>query len=157
VLEAAADVFGEKGLRAASLSDVADRAGHTIGAVYSNFASKDDVFRALMVERLRLFAQASFADAVNPGLLRPHVDAAGSRHRSAIQKKHRRRARGNFGAMIKQLSKVNVFVEDQRTPPMTDPGHCANCGTPLPPGQPADSRYCARCTAAWRRGPAPRE
>jgi AcrR family transcriptional regulator len=55
VLEAAADVFGEKGFRAASLSDVADRAGHTIGAVYSNFASKDDVFRALMVERLRLF------------------------------------------------------------------------------------------------------
>jgi hypothetical protein len=55
VLEAAADGFGEKGFRAASLSDVADRAGHTIGAVYSNFASKDELFRALMVERLRLF------------------------------------------------------------------------------------------------------
>jgi AcrR family transcriptional regulator len=55
VLDAAAEVFGEKGFRAASLSDVADRAGHTIGAVYSNFASKDELFRALMVERLRLF------------------------------------------------------------------------------------------------------
>jgi AcrR family transcriptional regulator len=33
VLDAAADVFGEKGFRAASLSDVADRVGHTIGAV----------------------------------------------------------------------------------------------------------------------------
>jgi AcrR family transcriptional regulator len=55
VLDAAADVFGKKGFRAASLSDVADRAGHTIGAVYSNFASKDELFRALMVERLRLF------------------------------------------------------------------------------------------------------
>jgi len=55
VLDAAADVFGEKGFRAASLSDVAERAGHTIGTVYSNFASKDELFRALMVERLRLF------------------------------------------------------------------------------------------------------
>ena len=53
-MDAAADVFGEKGFRAASLDDVAERAGHTIGAVYSNFASKDDLFRALMVERLRL-------------------------------------------------------------------------------------------------------
>ncbi len=54
VMNAAADVFGERGFRAASLYDVAERAGHTIGAVYSNFAGKDDLFRALMVERLRL-------------------------------------------------------------------------------------------------------
>lgn len=54
VLEAAADVFGEQGFRAASLTDVADRAGYTIGAVYSNFASKDDLFHALMRERLRM-------------------------------------------------------------------------------------------------------
>jgi AcrR family transcriptional regulator len=54
VLEAAAEVFGEKGFRGASLTDVADRAGHTIGAVYSNFASKDELFQALMRERLRM-------------------------------------------------------------------------------------------------------
>jgi AcrR family transcriptional regulator len=54
VLDAAAEVFGEKGFRVASLSDVADHAGHTIGAVYSNFVSKDELFRALMVERLRV-------------------------------------------------------------------------------------------------------
>ncbi len=54
LLDAAADVFAEKGFRAASLADVADRAGYTIGAVYSNFASKDELFQALMDERLRL-------------------------------------------------------------------------------------------------------
>ena len=76
VLDAAADVFGEKGFRAASLSDVADRAGHTIGAVYSNFASKDELFRALMVERLRLFEAGLEAAAA----YRPNVGAdAGSR------------------------------------------------------------------------------
>ena len=55
LLEAAGDVFGEKGFRAASLTDVADRAGYTIGAVYSNFASKDELFHALMRERLDAF------------------------------------------------------------------------------------------------------
>jgi AcrR family transcriptional regulator len=54
VLEAAAEVFSEKGFRAASLTDVAERAGYTIGAVYSNFAGKDELFQALMRERLRL-------------------------------------------------------------------------------------------------------
>jgi AcrR family transcriptional regulator len=52
VLEAASDVFAEKGFRAATIADVADRAGYTIGAVYSNFESKDALFRALMSERL---------------------------------------------------------------------------------------------------------
>ncbi len=54
VLDAAAEVFGERGFRAASLTDVADRAGYTIGAVYSNFASKDELFFALMRERLQM-------------------------------------------------------------------------------------------------------
>jgi len=76
VLAAAADVFGEKGFRAASLSDVADRAGHTIGAVYSNFASKDELFRALMVERLRRFEAGLEA----PAAYQPNIGAdAGSR------------------------------------------------------------------------------
>jgi AcrR family transcriptional regulator len=52
VLEAAAEVFGEKGFRAATIADVADRAGYSIGAVYSNFESKDALFRALMSDRL---------------------------------------------------------------------------------------------------------
>ncbi len=47
-------MFAEKGFRAASLADVADRAGYTIGAVYSNFANKDALFHGLMSERLRM-------------------------------------------------------------------------------------------------------
>ena len=65
LLDAAADVFGEKGFRAASLTDVADSAGYTIGAVYSNFASKDELFHALMRERLRIAEEglaAAFRD-----------------------------------------------------------------------------------------------
>jgi AcrR family transcriptional regulator len=55
VLAAAAEVFAEHGFHAASLEEVADRAGYSIGAVYSNFRSKDDLFLSLMTERLRDF------------------------------------------------------------------------------------------------------
>ena len=52
LLDSAAKVFADKGFQATTLTDVADRAGYTIGAVYSNFASKDALFHALMRERL---------------------------------------------------------------------------------------------------------
>jgi len=58
VMFAAADVFADKGIRAASLTEVADRAGYTIGAVYSNFASKDDLVQAIMSEGLDMFERS---------------------------------------------------------------------------------------------------
>jgi AcrR family transcriptional regulator len=52
LIDAAADVFCEQGYLKASLTDVADRAGYTIGSVYSNFSSKDGLFLAVMQDRL---------------------------------------------------------------------------------------------------------
>jgi AcrR family transcriptional regulator len=48
VLAAAATVFAQRGFAAATIDDVASAAGFTKGAVYSNFASKDELFLALM-------------------------------------------------------------------------------------------------------------
>jgi AcrR family transcriptional regulator len=48
ILDAAAAVVAERGLAAASLDQVAAAAGFTKGAVYSNFASKDELFLALL-------------------------------------------------------------------------------------------------------------
>lgn len=48
ILAAAADVVAERGLTAASIDQVAAAAGFTKGAVYSNFASKDALFLALL-------------------------------------------------------------------------------------------------------------
>src|SRR5690348_17614366 len=65
IMVAAADVFAEKGIRAASLAEVADRAGYTIGAVYSNFAGKDELVQAIMSDGLDRFERslaASFAE-----------------------------------------------------------------------------------------------
>lgn len=52
VLDGAARVFGERGYHGASVAEIARAAGFSVGAVYSNFAGKDEVFEALMEEHL---------------------------------------------------------------------------------------------------------
>jgi AcrR family transcriptional regulator len=48
LLDAAVEVFARKGYEGASLDDVAEAAGFTKGAVYSNFTRKSELFRALL-------------------------------------------------------------------------------------------------------------
>ncbi len=48
ILDAAAREFARQGIDAASLEDIAATAGFTKGAVYSNFASKDELVLALV-------------------------------------------------------------------------------------------------------------
>ncbi len=51
LLDAAAEVFNRLGYHGASLEAVAEAAGYTKGAVYSNFASKGELFVALAERR----------------------------------------------------------------------------------------------------------
>jgi AcrR family transcriptional regulator len=52
LLDAAAVVFARSGFYGASLDEVASAAGFTKGAVYSNFKSKEDLFVAVLEDRL---------------------------------------------------------------------------------------------------------
>jgi AcrR family transcriptional regulator len=52
LMEAALAVFAERGYREASVDDVAERAGYSKGAFYWHFPSKDDLFYALLEERV---------------------------------------------------------------------------------------------------------
>jgi len=52
LLDAAAQVFSERGFAASSVDDVAAAAGMSKGAVYWNFDSKDDLIEALIEERV---------------------------------------------------------------------------------------------------------
>ena len=54
LIDAAAVVFARRGFEAASLDEVAAAAGYTKGAVYSNFASKTDLFIALIERRIEV-------------------------------------------------------------------------------------------------------
>lgn len=48
LLQAARTVFLRRGFHGASLDEIAEEAGYTKGAVYSNFAGKDDLYLALL-------------------------------------------------------------------------------------------------------------
>lgn len=52
LLRAASEVFAARGYDRATLDDVAAAAGLTKGAIYSSFAGKDELFYALMAERI---------------------------------------------------------------------------------------------------------
>jgi AcrR family transcriptional regulator len=51
LLEAAAEVFAQRGFAGASVDAIAERAGFSIGAVYSNFGSKEGLFLELLGTR----------------------------------------------------------------------------------------------------------
>ena len=53
LLDAAGIVFARNGFHGSTLKEVATAAGFSKGAVYSNFKSKDDLFLALLDERIQ--------------------------------------------------------------------------------------------------------
>jgi AcrR family transcriptional regulator len=78
ILDAALQVFGERGIAGSSVSDVAAAAGLTKGAVYSSFVSKDELVLAIMEEHTleRLGdALASLAAAEDPAAAAAGVGA----------------------------------------------------------------------------------
>jgi len=71
VLDAARDVFADRGVNGATVEEICDRAGFTRGAFYSNFEDKADVLEALIArEHARLLAHldATLALAEDGGL-----------------------------------------------------------------------------------------
>jgi AcrR family transcriptional regulator len=65
LIEAAAGVFARCGYQAASVEEIAEEAGYSHGAVYSNFEGKADLFLAVfeeyMAERVRELAETQAA------------------------------------------------------------------------------------------------
>lgn len=74
VLAAAADAFTERGYHAVSVAQIAAAAGYTVGAVYSNFVSKDELFLAILDVRIGEHV-AALAEAYASGAT-PHEGLA---------------------------------------------------------------------------------
>lgn len=51
LLDAAAHTFAHRGYTAASVEEIAESAGYSVGAVYSNFSNKEQLFEVLMTDR----------------------------------------------------------------------------------------------------------
>lgn len=82
LLDAAAEVFARLGFHRATLDDVADAAGYTKGAVYSNFAGKDALLLALLDRHLddQLAQVEHLATAESGAELQATLRTASSRH-----------------------------------------------------------------------------
>ena len=52
LLQAAAEVFVERGLHGATVEVITERAGYSRGAFYSNFSSKEELFATVLQERV---------------------------------------------------------------------------------------------------------
>jgi AcrR family transcriptional regulator len=70
VLDAAREVFAERGVIGGTVEDICERAGFTRGAFYSNFEDKDDLLRALIArEHARLIEHLDAGFAQLAGFL----------------------------------------------------------------------------------------
>ncbi len=70
LLESAAAVFAQRGFYGASVEEIAEWAGFSRGAFYSNFEDKSDLFLALLDDRLERELRAveeTLADEAGPG------------------------------------------------------------------------------------------
>ena len=67
LVEAAARVFGLKGYDGASIADITDEAGLSLGSVYTHFQSKAELFVAVVRE----YGRQDYLDLI--GLERPSV------------------------------------------------------------------------------------
>jgi AcrR family transcriptional regulator len=63
LLDAAARIFARRGYEAASVEEIAEVAGFTRGAFYSNFRDKDELFVAFLEERMQAEAAEMAAAA----------------------------------------------------------------------------------------------
>src|SRR5277367_2737798 len=77
ILDAAEEVFSEQGFEKAQLEEVAARAGYTRGAIYAHYSSKEDLFLALMQQRvltkfsaIRQLIEAEPDVSKSPGILK---------------------------------------------------------------------------------------
>jgi AcrR family transcriptional regulator len=57
LIEAATKVVARRGFHAATVDEIADEAGFSVGALYSNFDSKDDLFLAVFDGHLRWYEE----------------------------------------------------------------------------------------------------
>jgi AcrR family transcriptional regulator len=71
LLTAASEVFLEKGYLDSTLDDIAGRAGLSKGAVYSNFASKQEIFGVLLADRMAQRREVA-AHATDPDSRAPY-------------------------------------------------------------------------------------
>ncbi|HEV3311735.1 MAG TPA: TetR/AcrR family transcriptional regulator [Chloroflexota bacterium] len=100
LLEAAAELFAEKGFARASLMDIAESAGLTTGAIYSNFRGKEALLVAVVDYQLRKLA----GEALTPEADTPIIEQARMAARMVDKPESRRLLRLQFELYLLSLN-----------------------------------------------------
>ena len=74
LIEAATTVVARRGFHAATVDEIADEAGFSVGALYSNFDGKDDLFLAVFDGHLRWYDERLADAAASPDARRIFSD-----------------------------------------------------------------------------------
>jgi AcrR family transcriptional regulator len=75
LLDAAKEVFAQRGFEGASLEEIAEAAGYTRGAIYKHFSGKEELFLAVNKRYNEGFLQG-FADNIDPSVPLEQLDLA---------------------------------------------------------------------------------
>lgn len=88
ILDAASQVFADKGFHDASIQDVVRASGLSVGAIYTYFRSKDDLVRASCLAMIADTADALLAGLPSAGSVRDTIAAAIDTWSTEAERKH---------------------------------------------------------------------
>lgn len=120
ILDAARQVFGERGFRGTTIADIAEAAGIALGTIYIYFKSKEDVFAALNQRLIEIIA-ASLTSPTGATTVREIVEAR-IEHVFAACRDHRDLVRLMFLNMDQDSAATMRMreAEEGRFKPMSD-------------------------------------
>ena len=118
VLDAAEDVFSRKGFHDATIKEIAEVAEFSVGAVYSFFENKDDLFRQLFVRR-----GAEFVAGMHDAIGDPAGDPEQQLHalidfQVGFFRQHRR-----FGRLFLRYSSPTLLSPERRVDQAVGPNY----------------------------------
>lgn len=80
ILDAALDLFLEKGLAATTAAEILERSGSSVGSFYHHFENKADVAAALYLETLEFYERQFLANLTESGGARQGIEGAVRHH-----------------------------------------------------------------------------
>jgi AcrR family transcriptional regulator len=136
LLQAAAEVFAERGYEGAAVSDIARKAGFTTGAIYSRFRDKAELLLEVVRGALES-EQAAAVSAASAGIYTelgdrfstfaaPLLDESGQRDRNLVFEAHAAARRNpQVGAMLSDFQRQQFAALTQLVQDAQDHGEVA--------------------------------
>lgn len=114
-MEAAGRLFDERGFAVTSIADIAEEAGYTTGALYSNFSSKDDLFFAVLERQLTMEMAALGEELSREPTMAGRMQIVGRWYASqAGQGRRRTRALAEMALFTRGREDADARLRDQR-------------------------------------------